>query len=263
MAMTIAPEKPLQSKEKAEYNGNFLISDIGSGPSAQYAIINGLAENQKPRVDGIQLKYHHDWTHGYRFTIIREPNSMAYVGRMNSAWTYSILNMRLDIVPVAGGIKPSSSVALVDLAADAKTADAIRALAFRGIIVPDAQLQFHPAQPMTRGQMAAAIARSAHLEYAGNGDVNISDVEVFSPEGEEIYKAVASGFIGLDNRQAFRADEPITSDHAVHALRKLALLDRDHLEDNLKAELEQLEGLGTKPVSRQTIAVLLARILRL
>ncbi len=75
MEITIAPEKPLQTRDKAEYNGNFLISDIGSGPSAQYALINGLAENQKPRVDGVMLKYHHDWTHGYRFVLSRQANS--------------------------------------------------------------------------------------------------------------------------------------------------------------------------------------------
>ncbi len=75
MEIKIAPEKPVQTREKAEYNGNFLVNDIGSGPSAQYALINGLAENQKPRVDGLLLKYHHDWTHGYRFSISRSVNS--------------------------------------------------------------------------------------------------------------------------------------------------------------------------------------------
>ena len=263
LEITIAPEKPEQTQEKAEYNGNFLISDIGSGPSAQYAIINGLAENQKPRVDGLLLKYHHDWTHGYRFAISRSLRSPAYVGVMNSAWTYSILNLRMDISPIAGGIKPSSQLQPVDLPSDEKVANAIRAVAFRGLIVPDAQLKFSPNAPMTRVQLASAMARSAHLEYATGADVNIRDYEFASPEGEEIYKAVARGFIGLDEQGNFRGSEQVTSDQAVHALRKLALLDRDELEPELKADLEQLESLDTKPVARQAVAVLLSRILRL
>ncbi len=116
---------------------------------------------------------------------------------------------------------------------------------------------------MTRGQLATAVARSAHLEYANGGDVQIRDYEFVSPEGEEIYKAVARGFIGLDDAKNFRGHEEVSSDHAVHALRKLALLDRDELDTSLKRDLEALEGLGTKPVSRQTVAVLLARILGL
>lgn len=263
MEINIASEKPEQTRDKAEYNGNFLISDMGSGPSAQYAIINGLAENQKPRVDGVQLKYHHDWTHGYRFTLSRQLASPAYVGIMNSSWTYSIVNLRLDISPVAAGITPSSVHQPVDLPQDARAAAAINSVAFRGLMVPDARLMFHPKESMTRAQMASAVARSAHLEYATIAQVNIRDHEFASPQGEEIYKAVAHGFIGLDDRQNFRASELITSDHAVHALRKLALLDRDELGMDLTKQLDELESQGIKPVSRQAIAILLARILRL
>lgn len=263
MEITIAPEKPEQPLDKAEYNGNFLVSDIGSGPSAQYALINGLAENQKPRVDGVQLKYHPDWTHGYRFAISRRLNSPAYVGIMNSAWTYSILNLRLDISPVVGGLLPSNKMQPIDLPGDEKTAAAIKAVVFRGLIVPGEQVKFQPERFMTRGQLASAMARSAHLEYATAAQVNIRDEEFGSPEGEEIYKAVARGFIGLDDQQSFRASELVTSDQAVHALRKLALLDRDELDASLKKDLEQLESLGTQPVTRQQIAVLLARILGL
>lgn len=263
MEITIAPEKPEQTRDKAEYNGNFLVNDIGSGPSAQYAIINGLAENQKPRVNGLLLKYHPDWTHGYRFSLSRQQNSPTYVGVMNSSWTYSILNLQLDISPIAGGILPSNSMQPVDLPSDEKVANAIRAVAFRGLIVPDSQLRFRPEEPMTRGQLASAMARSAHLEYATAADVNIYDQEFSSPAGEEIYKAVARGFIGLNDQQRFRADEKVTSDHAVHALRKLALLDRDELESAMRAELEELEMRGQAPVTRQAVAVLLAKVLRL
>ena len=263
MEIKIAPEKPLQSRDKAEYNGNFLVSDIGSGPSTQYAIINGLAENAKPRVEGVMLKYHPDWTHGYRFTISRQSESPTYVGVMNSAWTYSILNLRLDIEPIAGGIRPSSQLVPVDLPSDNQVAEAIQSLVFRGIMVPTVELKFRPEQMLTRGELAAAIARSAHLEYASTTDVAISDCESSTPAGEEIYKAVARGFIGLDDKQAFRPSEAVTSDHAVHALRKLALLDRDALDANLKTDLDRLELRGTEPVQRQAIATLLNRILRL
>ncbi len=263
MEMTIAPEKPVQTGDKAEYNGNFLVNDIGSGPSAQFAIINGLAENQKPSVDGLLLKYHPDWTHGYRFTLSRQQNSPAHVGVMNSSWTYSILNLRLDISPIAGGILPSSAMQPTDLPNDEPAAHAIRAVAFRGLMVPDSQLRFRPDAPLTRGQLASAMARSAHLQYATVADVNIKDHEFGSPEGEEIYKAVAHGFIGLDDQQRFRASELVTSDHVVHALRKLASLDRDELEPALKKDLDQLEARGQEPVPRQVMAVLLSRILRL
>lgn len=263
MEITIAPEKPEQTQDMVEYNGNFLIGDIGSGPSARYAIINGLAENQKPRVDGLQLKYHSDWTHGYRFALSRQLKSPSYVGIMNSAWTYSILNLRMDISPVAGGNQPSSKLQPVDLPADDKAAAAIKAVVFRGLIVPGADLKFHPDQRMTRGQLASAMARSANLEYATAAQVNIRDQEFLSPEGEEIYKAVARGFIGLDDQQNFRASESVTCDQAVHALRKLASLDRDELDAELKKELDQFEREGTKAANRERVAVLLARILRL
>ncbi len=182
---------------------------------------------------------------------------------MNGSWTYSILNLRLDIAPVAGGIHPSSKFVPLDLPENPETANAIRAVAFRGLLVPDTQLKFRPTDPVTRGELASAIARSAHMEYATVADVQIRDVEYSSPEGEEITKAVARGFIGIDDKRSFRPSELATADQVVHALRKLALLDRDELEPALKLELDQLESRGDQPALRQTVATLLAHVLGL
>ncbi len=259
--ITIDQAKPEYEPEKAEYNGNFLISDIGAGRSAQFALISGLAENQKPFQDAVMLKHYHDWSHGYRIVLRKTDQTKAYAGVMSGEWTYSLLNIDIEVSPIANGIKAADTQMPVDVSADNPLAVAIRTLAFRGIMPTDASLHFRGQDMLTRGQLAAAMARSAHLHATSPQLTVINDVDWFSLDGEEIYRAVAAGFIGVDDAKNFRSSEPVTCDQAVHALRKLALRDRDQIRAEWVKRLDELEKRGSQSVQRQEVATILFDIL--
>ncbi|MCC6508974.1 MAG: cyanophycinase, partial [Pirellulaceae bacterium] len=164
--ITVAAEKPVQPIGKAEYSGNFLVSDINARDAGLFAIISGLAENQKNRLEAVSLKYHPDWTHGYRFSFTKRPGTQTYVGIMNHSWTYSLLDLRLDISPIAGGLKPAQSQVPGDLPDEPTISRALTAVAMRGLLVADTNLRFRPLDLITRGELASAGARSTHLHWA-------------------------------------------------------------------------------------------------
>lgn len=261
--ITVAPEKPVQPVEKAEYNGNFLINDIGANGAGHLALITGLAENQKPRQDAIAIKFHGDTSHGYRFVFSKRQSTRSYVGKMNGSWTYSLLDLRLDIDPIANGLRPSATQVATDLPDDERRRRALSGVAFRGLLTNSSAMHFRPLDPITRGELAYALARSAHLYATSPDRTKIADIDWTTLDGEEIYQVVAAGMMSVDNHDMFRADEKAEASEVAIGLRKLALLDRKVLDEDLTEKLATLEANADRETSRETVGLLLHAILEL
>lgn len=261
--IVVAPAKPEQAAEKAEYNGNFLINDIGASDAGRFALIGGLAENQKSRQVGLSMKFHGDTSHGYRFVLSKRPETRSHAGIVNNEWYYSLLNLRLDINPIANGLKPSSSQVADDLTGDVASRGALSAVAFRGLMTNSADRKFRPQTSVSRGELASAIARSTHLYATSPTQTKIADVDWTDFEGEEIYQVVAAGMMAVNDDEQFRANENATPAEVALGMRKLALLDRSSLDEALEARLLELETSDQPAVSREVVGLLLHAILKL
>lgn len=181
---------------------------------------------------------------------------------MNDHWTYSVLDLQLDIAPIAGGLKPSSTQVPRDLPQD-DTKTAMAAVAFRGLIPANRELKFRPEAPMTRLEFASALARSAHLPSPNPSSVQIRDVAMDTDDIEEVLEIVAAHLMGLDTSGNFHPNTSLTSVDAAVGLRKLIEYGAPMASESTLAEIAKLQAAKDNEVTRGQVAVLLHAILRL
>lgn len=258
----VAANKPLLDPDKAEYNGNFLVNDIGAGGAVPFAIINGLAENRRAVQQAVSVKYHGDALHGYRFVFSKRSDFRAHSAFLNHNWVYSLLNIRLDISPIGAGLKPAESQIPKDLMQDADR-ERLAAVAFRGLLPADAAGYFRPDAPATRGDFAIAMARATHLPATNSLLKTFSDVDPDSVEGDEILRAVAAGMLAGAGAGAFQPDRSVTKSEAVVGLMRLAEKSSASVDETLRAAIEGLKKDATQGLTRRRLAILLHLILRL
>jgi hypothetical protein len=164
-------------EEDRTFNGGFLITDIGSGYAVATALIGGLAENSQESQTGIVLQYHDNTSHGYRYEFRKDSTTKSYHADSLDGSLYSMLNVRLEIAPIANGLHPSSTQSPIDLGdLSTVTQNAIKAVAFRGILPTNSRLEFQPGQIVTRREFAIACVRSVHLNTPPKNRKTIIDI---------------------------------------------------------------------------------------
>ncbi len=259
-AVTIDPIKPLLVREKAEYDGNFLINDIAGGGAVPFALVAGLAENTAEVQEALSIKFHGSYMHGYRFTFRKRPTTEAYGGIIDEKWTYSVVDVQLDIVPIAAGLEPAEKHRSVDVP-DGEVGQALTAIAFRGLMPADQQRKFRPDDAITRGEFACALARSAHLPASHLAAPSIQDLNEEKFEAAEIRRVVAAGWMRLDAAQRFEVHSNVNGSDAATALRKLVAIGALSTDAKLAKKLDDLQHSGDEPVTRSQIGQLLFDIL--
>ncbi len=259
---TIAAQKPPIVAENVEYDGNFLLNDIGGGGALTFALVSGLAENSRSTQEAISVKFHGDTMHGYRFVFRKRPSTKAFGGVMNDQWTYSLLDIQLDISPIAGGLKPSATHAPRDLPqGEAKAA--LNAVAFRGLMPANGEYLFRPSAPMTRLEFACALARSVHLPSPPPSSIAIHDIEFDTMEAEEVLEIVGAHMMQVDARGKFRPSDLLTPVDAAVGLRKLIEYGAPSENNAIEVELTKLESAKGGEIVRATVGLLLHAILKL
>lgn len=226
-----------------------------------FALMDGIAENLRPSVDGISIRFHGNTSHGYRFHFQKMPTSETYAGYRDQVWRYSLLNLRVDIAPIATGLKPASELRPIDLMDD-PGGNALAAITFRGLMTCDAENCFRADEPMTRREFAVSIARSVHL-VGGYPDLpTIADVNHDDADSNEISRTIVAGLMQLDEGNGFRPAELIQPGDAVSALNGVAKLSAREVD---RAIVEDIAKLATteKPITRGEVGRLLHKILRL
>jgi hypothetical protein len=101
----------------------------------------------------------------------------------------------------------ASSPTFPDIAGDTHEAE-IRSLAAAGITVGDADGNYRPTDAVTRGQMAAFLARAEGLDLVG-GTSALCDVDQH-PFAGEIRAVVAAGIASGKSDGCFHPDDPVT-----------------------------------------------------
>ena len=202
-------------------NGNFLIPDIAGEGAVFDALVAGLADNTSRKQVGVTLRYNQHFGHGYRFTFAKTDRTRSYAGDVNGIFSYAVLGVLLDIEPVVSTLQSPEATLPADLPRDSRRKP-LEAIVYRGIMLADDRHNFRPSVPITRAEMANAVAQTIHLEPARRDPPVLSDVSPSAPSADEIARVVAAGFMRVDDRGAFRPEQAITRQEAATILVKVA-----------------------------------------
>lgn len=256
-----ASKAPLLPKDLA-FNGNFLIGDIGAGYAITGALISGLAENHRQVQEGIVLKFHGVTSHGYRCVFRKHADTRAFLGNTLDGSLYSLVDVRLDIMPIANGLREASTQVPFDLP-EGPEKTALAAVAFRGLMTTNDKNEFRPSSPITRSEFASALARSVHLSPPLQAPPEFADVDIQTVEGDEILRVVAAGFMSLDQVGNFYPSQALSPVEAATGLTKLCKLSRSKPDADLEQTITSVADWELKDLSRGAMGLMLHRILKL
>ncbi len=217
---TVHPDKKKIEPGQERNNGNFQIPDIAGRGAALHALIEGLADNTSRKQIGITLKHNRHYGHGYRHTFSKTDQTFGYKGIVKGFGEVSVTHVRLDISPVALTLRPPETGLPLDLP-QGPSRKMLEAISFRGIMIADDQGRFRPDAPVTRGELASAIAQTIRLEPARGAPPAITDVLASSSEADEISLVVTAGLMTTEGG-SFHPAEPISRQEAATVLVRLA-----------------------------------------
>ena len=200
-------------------NGNFLIPDIAGRGAVLHALIDGLGNNTSRQQTGVTLKHYRHHSHGYRHTFSKTDQTRSYKGFVEGLDAAAVTNVRLDIEPVSLTLRPPATELPLDLTAG-PSRQALEAIAFRGIMLADDHRHFRPNAPITRGELASAIAQTIRLELPRNKCPEITDVPDTSSDSLEITLVVAAGLMPIEN-STFQPTATISRQEAATVLVRL------------------------------------------
>ena len=209
--------KPIEAG-KESYNGNFLIPDIAGIGAMRQAIISGLGDNTSRKQIGITLKHNRHYGHGYRYTFFKTEKTRAYQETNDGPGT--VTNVRLDIEPVSLALRSPEKELPLDLPIG-QSRKALEAILFRGIMLADDNGRFRPNHPITKGELASAIAQSIRLEPARSNPPAFTDVIASLPDADDIALVVAAGLMKTV-RSIFEPNAPISRQEAASVLVRFA-----------------------------------------
>ena len=132
----------------------------------------------------------------------------------------SITQVRLDIEPISLTLQSPEAGLPRDIL-DRPSQRILEAIAFRGMMIPNAAGQFRPESPVTRGELACLVAQTVRLEPSRGTQPKIVDVAASSPERDEISLVVTSGLMSTE-QNAFRPADPVSREDAAEVLVKVA-----------------------------------------
>jgi amidase len=121
---------------------------------------------------------------------------------------------------------------------------------FRGILLADDQRRLRPADPMTRAELAGALAQAVHLTPSG-ADLAIADVSESAPWAKDIQRVVASGLMMLDQGGRFRPDDDVSQLEAAEAL--VGLAERSGVEPWLVGSVAEEELCDVPEADRELV----------
>ncbi len=104
--------------------------------------------------------------------------------------------------------KGAYDCAFVDVPRGAPFFDDVAYMSGKGFVSADGENRFHPNAPVSRGELAAIMARMQGLR--GNDGPALKDVRADAPQAAEIRRVAREGWLVADKRGAFRPEAPVT-----------------------------------------------------
>jgi hypothetical protein len=199
--------------------GNYLIADIAAEGAVRLALISGLAENTSRRQSGIMLRYAHSYGHGYRVVFRKTDRTIAWRGVVDNVGSHAIQDVEASIEPILSSLRPPESALPSDLP-EGEAATAWQALWFRGILLADDDGRLRPDAPITRAELAVALAHAAHL-LPPLAESPAPDVPEEAEWSGDVSKALEAKLLELDERGQFRPEAPVSRQDAAFAFARL------------------------------------------
>lgn len=100
------------------------------------------------------------------------------------------------------------SCAFVDVSPDAPYFDDVAYMSSKGLVLADSEKRFHPDAPISRGELAAIMARMQGLK--GEGGPALRDVTAETANAAEIRRVAREGWLTGDEAASFRPNAPVT-----------------------------------------------------
>ncbi len=240
----VHPAKKLIEAGQESNLGNFQIPDIAGRGAMLDALISGLGDNISRKQIGIVLKHNRNYGHGYRYTFSKTEQTNSYKGIFHGQDESVVTNVRLDIEPVTLTLRLPETGLPLDIP-QGPSRKRLEGILFRGIMLANEQGLFRPNTPITRGELASAIAQVIRLEPARNNPPVIKDVLSTSPDAEEIALVVTAGLMKTEDG-FFRPLDPISRQESAAVLIQLA-------------ERYRSTVLSTEPVTMKDLQTLAAQ----
>jgi cyanophycinase len=213
---TIHPGKAPIAAGKEAYNGNFLIPDIAGQGAVLQALTAGLGNNTSQEQIGITLKYNRHYGHGYRHKFVKTALTKSYQGIVEGIWQESVTCVRLDIEPITQTLRTPETGLPRDISQEPMS-KALEAVLFRGLLVADDQNSFRPNEPITRGDLASAIAQTLRLEMPRINAPEVVDAPDDERESQAITMVVGASLMKAEGGK-FRPGDSISRQEAAAVL---------------------------------------------
>ncbi len=214
---TISERKQAIDSNSDLNRGHYLITDIAGNGAVREAMFRGLAGNTNRKQAGIWLRYSGTFGHGYRFTFEKTDRSRCWSGTVGDVDSYSVQDIALTIEPVVSSLQSLETMLPHDVPSGSAGV-ACQSLWFRGIMAVDSDRRLHPDDPVTRADLAMAIASAIHLLPPAGDSPVIADLPEDAPLYDAVAKVLNSGLLELDDAGKFRPDEPISRQDAAQVL---------------------------------------------
>jgi cyanophycinase len=226
-------------------SGNHLISDIAAAGAVPYALFSGLAANTSRKQMGTILRYTRTFPHGYRFTFCKTATTRAWVGHLDDVTARTIEGVEFSIEPVVEGLLPPASAMPQDMPSGSAGL-ACQAAWFRGLLLADDQGRYLPDAPVTRADLATALAGAMHLVPPADQPRLPPDIPETSPWANDVAKVLESKLLDLDSNSLFRPTELVPRQLAAVALARAWPLCRS---EKISSEPVELADLAQVPQS--------------
>lgn len=218
--VVIHDSKKIVERGKESYNGNFLIPDIAGCGAVTLALFGGLGNNTSREQIGIALKYNGHYGHGFRYTFSKTGLTKCYTGTLRGVDVDAVTDVRLEIEPTTMSLRRPETGLPSDLP-NGLSKTILEAISFRGILIADEDGRFRPHEPITRGELAMAVAQTIRLEPPRLNPPVISDIDKNSHSAKSITLVVGAGLIHVTDG-LFKPTESISRQEAAMVLVRLA-----------------------------------------
>lgn len=265
---------------------NQLLTDLSGVSAISRAVVYGLADNTATRQIGLMTRYNplNGYHYGYRFEFSEAPGFQAHSRFTDSLTNYTVQNVRLDIAPVDAFLRDPARSGPLD-AATSRWPDAVRAVAFRGLMTSNSNNRFEPKRALTRYELANALQMTLAADPVLDKLPKFLDVDANNPLREQIDVVVSNGWLAGGERfdgerKVTRAEWALACKALVEGFAKSRLERRSPLHDLQGVDAgeaeaaELLVGEGwlsaetgrfrpRETVSREEVARTLARLIGL
>lgn len=259
--VTVHAGKRPADPDDLSHRGNHLITDIAAAGAVPYALFEGLSDNTSRKLVGISLRYHDAFAHGYRLTFRKTETTQCWNGYVDNLYSHAVHAVDLSIEPILSSFQSPDAACPIDLP-DGAAGTACRALWFRGILAADAERKLRVDAPLTRVELAKALAHTVHLLPPRTALTTPSDVSESETWFDAVERVLAAKLMEVDEENRFRPSDVVSSREARDVLARAARFAGSEAAKH-ESDVGEAGDDDEKPLTRGAAAIALYRVLQL